>query len=57
MSGVIQDGWDFVAYAWSLSVVSMVAYAITLTVQLRGAQRRAEQPEGASPSPSREERP
>lgn len=57
MSGVIQDGWDFVAYAWSLSVVSLIAYAVTLTVQLRGAQQRAAQPEGATPSSSREERP
>lgn len=41
MSGVIQDGWDYVWGAYGLTGAVLLGYAIVLSVRLAQARRRS----------------
>ncbi len=38
MSGVIQDGWEYVTYAWSFSAAGLIGYALYVGLQLSRAK-------------------
>lgn len=42
MMGVVQDGWEFVAAAYILTAVVLVAYAASIFLRYRAAQARTE---------------
>lgn len=39
MSGMIQGGWEYVQASYAITIVTLVVYAVSLTLRLRAAQK------------------